>query len=133
MLRRSFIDFNFVPVDIQPISPFIASKVASRMRALSRYNVIPSTRKMSGDVFESYCHIILNFSTGIKFDFVPMVRIGGHPTVGEKRGWLSGLPVIPSLVDRCSLRRWKSCVPVVWLAELLPACILLVFSTWTRM
>ena len=40
---------------------------------------------MSGDVFESYCHIILNFSTGIEFDFVPMVRIGGHPTVGEKR------------------------------------------------
>ena len=40
---------------------------------------------MSGDVFESYCHIILNFSTGIEFDFVPMVRIGGQPTVGEKR------------------------------------------------
>jgi hypothetical protein len=79
-------------VYIQPISPFIASKVLRRMRALKRYelvslfkryNALPSTRRMSGDVFEAYCHVI--FSTRIAFNFVPMVRIGGQPTVREKR------------------------------------------------
>ncbi|KAF8350326.1 hypothetical protein F5887DRAFT_944842 [Amanita rubescens] len=48
-----------------------------------RYSALPSTRKLSGDVFEAYCHVIL--STRIKFDFVPMVRIGGQPIVREKR------------------------------------------------
>ena len=92
MLRRSSIDVDSVLVYIQPISPFIASKVVRRMRALKchelvglfkRYNALPSTRGMSGDVFEAYCHI--TFSVGIEFDCVPMVRIGGHPTVREKR------------------------------------------------
>ena len=92
MLRRSAIDLDSVLVYIQPISPFIASKVARQMRALKRheldslfkrYNALPSTRRMSGDVFEAYCHVI--FSTRIEFDFVPMVRIGGQPTTREKR------------------------------------------------
>jgi hypothetical protein len=92
MLKRSTIDIDSVLVYIQPISPFIASKVASRMRALKRhelvslferYNALSSARRMSGDVFEAYCHVI--FSTRIEFDFVPMVRIGGQPTVREKR------------------------------------------------
>jgi hypothetical protein len=93
MLRRSIIDLDAVEVVIQFISPFIASKVARRMRALKRhelvglfkfkhYNALPSTR-MSGEVFEAYCLII--FSTRIKFDFALMVRIGGQPTVREKR------------------------------------------------
>jgi hypothetical protein len=63
MLRRLTIDVDSVLVYIQPISPFIASKVARRMRALKRhelvslferYNALPSTRRMSGDVFEAY-------------------------------------------------------------------------------
>jgi Retrotransposon hot spot protein len=94
MLRRLRIDLDAVEVDIQPISPFIAAKIASRMRALERhelvhlfnlYNVFSSTRRMAGEVFEAYCH--LDFSTRIKFDFVPMVRIGGQPTtlLREKR------------------------------------------------
>jgi len=92
MLRRSTIDVDSVSVYIQPISPFIASKVVRRMRALKRYelvslfkryNALPSTRRMSGDIFEAYCHVI--FSARIEFDFVPMVRIGGQPTVREKR------------------------------------------------
>ena len=61
------------------------------MRALKRHELVslfnrysegPSTRTMSGDVFEAYCHLI--FSTNIEFDFVPMVRIGGQPTVRDK-------------------------------------------------
>jgi len=92
LLRRSTIDVGSVSVDIQFISPFIASQVVRRMRALKRhelislfkrYSALPSTRKMSGDVFEAYCHVIL--STRIKFDFIPMVRIGGQPIVREKR------------------------------------------------
>jgi len=91
MLRRLTIDVDSVLVYIQPISPFIASKVARRMRALKRhelvslfkrYNALPSTRIMSGDVFEAYCHVI--FSTRIEFDFVPMVRIGGQPSQGKE-------------------------------------------------
>ena len=42
-----------------------------------------STRRMSGEVFEANCDIV--FSTRIEFDFVPMVRIDGQPTVREKR------------------------------------------------
>ena len=42
-----------------------------------RYSAIPSTRILAGDVFTVYCHII--FSTKIKLDFFPMVRIGGQP------------------------------------------------------
>ena len=38
---------------------------------------------MSGEVFEANCDIV--FSTRIEFDFVPMVRIDGQPTVREKR------------------------------------------------
>ena len=91
MLRRLTIDVDTVSVCIQPISPFVASKVARRMRALKRhelvslfkrYNALPSTRIMSGDVFEAYCHVI--FSTRIEFDFVPMVRIGGQPSQGKE-------------------------------------------------
>jgi hypothetical protein len=91
-LRRLSIDVDSVSAYIQPISPFIASRVARRMRALkrhelvslfNRYSALPSTRKMSGDVFEAYCHTI--FSTRIEFHFVPMVRIGGQPMVREKR------------------------------------------------
>ena len=94
MLRHSSIDIDLLSVSvyIQPISPFIASEFAHRMQALKRYelvdlfnhyNLIPYTRKMSCNVFEAYCHII--FSTRIKFDYVPMVRIGGQPIVREKR------------------------------------------------
>ncbi|KAF8345320.1 hypothetical protein F5887DRAFT_885268 [Amanita rubescens] len=92
ILRRSTIDVDSVLVYIQPISPFIASKVVRRMRALKRYellslfkryNALPSTRRMSGDVFEAYCHVIL--STRRELNLVPMVRIGGQPTVREKR------------------------------------------------
>jgi hypothetical protein len=46
------------------------------VRLFNRYIRLPSTRRMAGDVFEAYCHII--FSTRIKFEFIPMVRIGGH-------------------------------------------------------
>ena len=79
-LRRSTIDVDTVSVDMQLITPFIASKVARWMRTLKRhelvrlfkrYHALPSTRKMSGDVFEAYLHLI--FSTEIKFDFVLMV------------------------------------------------------------
>jgi hypothetical protein len=92
VLRRSTIDVDSVLVYIQPISPFIASEVARRMRALKRYELVslfkrynasPSTRRISGNVFEAYCHVI--FSTMIELEFVPMVRIGGQPTVREKR------------------------------------------------
>jgi hypothetical protein len=92
LLSRSSIDMDSVPVDIQLISPFVASRVARRMRALKRhelvslfnlYSALPTTRKMSGDVFEAYCHTI--FSTRIEFDFVPMVRIGGQPMVRERK------------------------------------------------
>ena len=85
MLKRSNLDVDSVEVDMMTITPFIASKVAARMRALecyelvrlfNRYIRLPSTRGMAGDVFEAYCHI--TFSTRIKFEFVPMVRIGGH-------------------------------------------------------
>ena len=38
---------------------------------------------MPGDVFEANCDIV--FSTRTEFDFVPMVRIDGQPTVREKR------------------------------------------------
>ena len=91
MLRRSSIDEVDSEEEMQPISPFVRSKIAIRMRALkrhelvslfNRYNALPSTRKMTGDVFEAYCHIV--FSTKIKFDFVKMVRIGGQPTAREK-------------------------------------------------
>ena len=92
MLKRSTIDVDSRSVYIQAISPFVASKVSYRMRALKRhelvslfkrYSALPSTRRMSGDVFEAYCHVI--FSERIELNFVPMVRIGGQPAVGEKR------------------------------------------------
>jgi hypothetical protein len=92
MLRHSTIAMDSVLVYIQPISPSIASKVACRMRALKRnelvrlfksYNTLPSTRRMLGNVFEAYFHVI--FSAMIEFDFIPMVHIGGQPTVGEMR------------------------------------------------
>ena len=92
VLRRSTIHVDSVSVYIQPISPFVASELARQMRALKRhelvglfrrYNALPSTRRMSGDIFAAYCHVI--FSTRIKFDFVPMVRIGGQPTAREMR------------------------------------------------
>lgn len=62
---------------MQLITLFVASKVALWMRALkhhelvslfNRYNALPSTRRMSGDAFEVYCHTI--FSTRIEFDMV---------------------------------------------------------------
>jgi hypothetical protein len=85
MPKCSNVDVDSVKVDMMTITPFIASKVATRMRALKRYELVrlfnhyirlPSTRRMAGDVFKAYCHI--TFSTRIKFKFVPMVRIGGH-------------------------------------------------------
>ena len=85
MLKRSKVHVDSVEVDMMTITPSIASKVAARMRALercelvrlfNRYIRLPSTRRMAGDVFEAYCHI--TFSTRIEFEFVPMVRIGGH-------------------------------------------------------
>ena len=92
MLKRSNVDVDSVEVDMTTITPFIASKVAARMRALKRYELVrlfnrcirlPSTRGMAGDVFEAYCHII--FSTRFEFEFVPMVRIGGHTNdIGAK-------------------------------------------------
>jgi hypothetical protein len=131
MLRRVTIDVDDPSVDIQVISPFVDSKVASRMRALERhqlvslfkrYHALPSTRKMSGNVFEAYCH--LTFSRRIGFDFVPMVRIGGQPTVREKKipQWFSsheefiGSPQdrslealrLPALARRASLAIYPS-------------------------
>jgi hypothetical protein len=85
MLKRSGVDVDSVEVDIMTITPFVASKIAARMRALERhelvrlfhrYILLPSTRKMAGDIFEAYCHV--NFSTRIEFEFIPMVRIGGQ-------------------------------------------------------
>ena len=98
ILRRSSVDLDFVPVFIEPISPFVASKVVVRMRALqrhqlvhlfNRYIALPSTRRMAGDVFEAYCHVI--FSMRIEFDFIPMVRIGGQPKAKERANaqWFS--------------------------------------------
>ena len=94
VLRRSTTDVEPLnsKVYIELASHFIASEVARWMRALkchelvslfNRYNALPVTRKMSGDIFEAYCHVI--FSMRIKFDFVSMVRIGEHPTVRERR------------------------------------------------
>ncbi|KAM6496569.1 hypothetical protein JOM56_007042 [Amanita muscaria] len=89
MLRRSGVGVDSVEVDVMTISPFVASKVTLRLRALQRhelvrlfkrYNAMPS---MSGDVFKAYCHVI--FSTRIEFDFVPMVRIGGRPKARERK------------------------------------------------
>jgi hypothetical protein len=85
MLKRSGVDVDSVEVDIMTITPFVASKIATRMRALERHDLarlfhryiaLPSTRKMAGDIFEAYCHV--KFSTRIEFEFVPMVRIGGQ-------------------------------------------------------
>ncbi|KAM6499289.1 hypothetical protein JOM56_004797, partial [Amanita muscaria] len=98
VLRRSGEDVDSVEVDVMILSPFIASRVAHRLRALERHELVrlfkryialSSTRRMAGDVFEAYCHII--FSTRIDFDFVPMVRIGGRPIVREKMNpqWFS--------------------------------------------
>ena len=89
MMRRPTIDVDTVSMEIEFISPFIASKVMwalkrhELVRLFNRYHAVPSTRKMSGDVFEAYCHLI--FSTNIELDFVPMVRIGGQPTVRKKK------------------------------------------------
>ena len=88
MLKRldTLTPVDSVEVDIVAISPFVASKLAARMRVLERhelvhlferYSAIPSTRRLAGDVFTAYCHVI--FSTKIKLDFFPMVRIGGQP------------------------------------------------------
>ena len=92
MMRRVTIDVDDPSVDIQVISPFVDSKIASRMRALERhqlvslfkrYHALPSTRKLSGNVFEAYCH--LTFSRRIGFHFVPMVHFSGQPIVRAKK------------------------------------------------
>ena len=97
-LRRSGVDMDSVMESIEPITPFIASKVVAQMRTLqhhelvhlfNRYIAFPPTRRMADDVFEAYCHII--FSTRMEFAFVPMVRIGGQPTAKKKTNsqWFS--------------------------------------------
>jgi len=89
MLKRSSPDaaVNSLDPDIMIITPFVASKIAARMRALQRHELVnlfncyvglPSTRRMSGVVFEAYCHVVL--TEKIEFDMVPMVRIGGQTT-----------------------------------------------------
>ena len=59
-------------VDIITTTPFVASKIPARMRALERHELVrlfhryialPSTRRMAGNIFEVYCHV--NFSTMI--------------------------------------------------------------------
>lgn len=89
MLKRIGSGVDSVGVVITTITPFIASKIAARMRALKRhelvhlfhrYTALPSTRRMAGDIFEAYCHV--NFSTKLEFKLVPMVRIGGQTKSG---------------------------------------------------
>ena len=92
MLRRSNVDADCVGVDVMAISPFVASKLAARMRTLlqphelvhlfRRYLAKESTRIMAGDIFEAYCHVI--FSTRIEFDFVPMVRVGDQTSIAAE-------------------------------------------------
>jgi hypothetical protein len=129
MLRRLGMCVNSVEVEIATISPFVASKIAAWMRELQRHELVrffsrsiasTSTRKMAGDTFEAYCHIL--FSTKIEFDYVPMVRIGGQPqTKPRLQGNLSGTQVTPNLRDRMILQRWKPCVLVLQPKRLLSA------------
>ena len=98
ILRRSGVDVDSVMESIEPITPFIASKVVAQMRTLQRHELIhlfnryiafPPTRRMADDVFEAYCHVV--FSTRMEFTFVPMVRIGGRLTAKKKTNpqWFS--------------------------------------------
>jgi len=93
MLKRRLTDTAVYSVDLEimPITPSVASKIAARMRTLQRYELVdlfnryhamPSTKIMSGKVFESYWHLV--FSKKITFDFVPMVRMGG-PTTDRRK------------------------------------------------
>ena len=68
VLRRVIVDVDSVGVFLEPISPFVASKVLARMRTLQphelvhlfhRYMVLPFTRRMTSDVFEAYCHVTI--------------------------------------------------------------------------
>ena len=112
MLKRSNVDVDSVEVDMMTITPFIASKVAARMRALERYELVrlfnryirlPSTRRMADDVFEAYCHV--TFSTRIEFEFVPMVRIGGHTNNGgaKEPQWHSSHTKFPESTESKAL------------------------------
>ncbi|KIM77337.1 hypothetical protein PILCRDRAFT_76949, partial [Piloderma croceum F 1598] len=79
-------------MDIVPITPVVASTLAARMRTLRHeelvrlfvlYFGLPSMRIMAGDAFAAYCHVI--FSTRIKLELVPIVRIGREAAAAVAR------------------------------------------------
>ena len=121
MLKRSKVDVDSVEVDMMTITPSIESKVVARIKALERYELVrlfnryirlPSTRRMAGDAFEAYRHI--TFATRIEFEFVPMVRIGGHTNDrgAKERQWHSSHTKFPESVESKALRVEASSKPV---------------------
>jgi len=69
-------------VEVSPITPSIGSRIAFRLRNVEcskhirLYNdltSLPSTKKMSGDVFEAYCQ--QRFSGHISIEFDPMICV----------------------------------------------------------
>jgi hypothetical protein len=78
-------------VKISPITPYVGSRIAFQLKNAERHELIrlykkfirlPSTRKMSGDIFEAYCQQL--FCEHISITFVPMVRIGGSKASKKK-------------------------------------------------
>ena len=78
-------------VKVSPITPYVGSRIAFQLKNAQRHELIrlykkfihlPSTRKMSGDVFEAWCHQV--FCERISIKFVPMVREGGSKVAKKK-------------------------------------------------
>ena len=106
-------------VQVSPITPFIGSKLAIHFRNLARseqirlykyFAVIPSTRGMTGNIFEAYCQRI--FQEEIHLQLVRMVRLpesDPNPNSVNKKRKLSEGSVAPQEAPRRTNHpRWHS-------------------------
>lgn len=78
-------------VTVSPITPYVGSRIVSQLKNAQRRKLIrlynkfirlPSTRKMSGNVFEAWCHQV--FCERISIEVIPMVREGGSKVSKKK-------------------------------------------------
>jgi hypothetical protein len=106
-------------VNVRPITKFVESQLVVRYRNLqieaqiqlySHFNHLPSTRGMTGSVFEAYCQLC--FQKGISLEIIPMVRLPDRqPKLTQKARSTKKRKMVDDVAEEgCGTRRpqWHS-------------------------